>query len=36
LHLGFASALSYVLLAATLILSLGQFFYFGRRESEMN
>jgi len=36
LHLGFASALSYVLLAATLILSLGQFFFFGRRESELN
>lgn len=36
LHLGFASALSYVLLAATLVLSLGQFFFFGRRESEMN
>jgi multiple sugar transport system permease protein len=36
LHLGFASALSYVLLFATLILSLGQFFFFGRRESEMN
>jgi multiple sugar transport system permease protein len=36
LHLGFASALSYVLLAATLVLSLGQFFFFGRRESEIN
>lgn len=36
LHLGFASALSYVLLAATLILSLGQFFFFGRREGELS
>jgi multiple sugar transport system permease protein len=36
LHLGFASALSYVLLAATLILSLGQFFFFGRRETELS
>ncbi len=36
LHLGFASAISYVLLFATLVLSLGQFFFFGRRESEMN
>ena len=36
LHLGFASALSYVLLAVTLVLSLGQFFLFGRREGELN
>lgn len=34
LDLGFASALSYVLLAATLILSLIQFIFFGKREQE--
>jgi multiple sugar transport system permease protein len=34
LELGFASALSYVLLLATLVLSLVQFFFFGRSESE--
>jgi multiple sugar transport system permease protein len=34
LELGFASALSYVLLLATLVLSLAQFFFFGRSESE--
>jgi multiple sugar transport system permease protein len=35
LELGFASALSYVLLAATLLLSLVQFVFFGRREKDM-
>jgi multiple sugar transport system permease protein len=34
LELGFASALSYVLLLATLVLSLVQFVFFGRREEE--
>jgi multiple sugar transport system permease protein len=34
LDLGFASALSYVLLLATLLLSLAQFAFFGRRESD--
>ncbi|MBD3777828.1 MULTISPECIES: sugar ABC transporter permease [unclassified Cellulomonas] len=34
LELGFASALSYVLLLATLLLSLVQFVFFGRREEE--
>lgn len=34
LELGFASALSYVLLIGTLLLSLAQFAYFGRREHE--
>ena len=34
LNLGLASALSYVLLAATLILSLVQFRFFGRREKD--
>ena len=34
LELGFASALSYVLLIATLILSLVQFLFFGRRTEE--
>lgn len=34
LDLGFASALSYVLLIATLLLSLVQFVFFGRREEE--
>jgi multiple sugar transport system permease protein len=34
LDLGFASALSYVLLLATLVLSLVQFVFFGRREEE--
>jgi multiple sugar transport system permease protein len=36
LDLGFASALSYVLLIATLILSLIQFLFFGRRAEENN
>ncbi|MBT2497673.1 sugar ABC transporter permease [Agromyces sp. ISL-38] len=35
LELGFASALSYVLLAITLLLSLVQFVFFGRREQDM-
>jgi multiple sugar transport system permease protein len=35
LELGFASALSYVLLIATLILSLVQFTFFGRKERDM-
>jgi len=35
LELGFASALSYVLLAATLALSLVQFAFFGRREGDV-
>lgn len=35
LDIGFASALSYVLLAATLLLSLAQFAFFGRREKDM-
>jgi len=34
LDLGFASALSYVLLLATLVLSIVQFVFFGRREEE--
>ncbi|MFE5337488.1 carbohydrate ABC transporter permease [Isoptericola sp. NPDC056573] len=34
LELGFASALSYVLLLATLLLSVVQFVFFGRREEE--
>lgn len=34
LELGFASALSYVLLAITLLLSLVQFVFFGRREQD--
>jgi multiple sugar transport system permease protein len=34
LDLGFASALSYVLLLATLLLSLAQFVFFGRREKD--
>jgi len=34
LELGFASALSYVLLLATLVLSVVQFVFFGRREKE--
>jgi multiple sugar transport system permease protein len=34
LNLGFASALSYVLLAVTLVLSLVQFVFFGRREKD--
>jgi len=34
LELGFASALSYVLLIATLLLSVVQFVFFGRREEE--
>ena len=34
LELGFASALSYVLLAITLLLSLVQFIFFGRRERD--
>ncbi len=34
LELGFASALSYVLLAATLVLSIVQFVFFGRREED--
>jgi len=36
LELGFASALSYVLLLATLLLSLAQFAFFGRSEEERN
>lgn len=36
LELGFASALSYVLLAATLLLSIVQFVFFGRREEELS
>lgn len=36
LELGFASALSYVLLFATLVLSLVQFAFFGRREDDGN
>lgn len=35
LELGFASALSYVLLAITLLLSLLQFVFFGRREKDL-
>jgi len=35
LELGFASALSYVLLAATLLLSIVQFVFFGRREGDL-
>lgn len=34
LDVGFASALSYVLLAATLLLSVSQFVFFGKRERE--
>jgi multiple sugar transport system permease protein len=34
LELGFASALSYVLLLITLVLSLVQFRFFGRREKD--
>jgi multiple sugar transport system permease protein len=36
LELGFASALSYVLLIATLLLSVVQFVFFGRREKELS
>lgn len=36
LELGFASALSYVLLGATLLLSLVQFAFFGRREEDLS
>ncbi|WP_026929666.1 carbohydrate ABC transporter permease [Glycomyces tenuis] len=36
LDVGFASALSYVLLIATLLLSLVQFVFFGRREKELS
>jgi multiple sugar transport system permease protein len=36
LDIGFASALSYVLLIATLILSLVQFVFFGRREKDLS
>lgn len=36
LELGFASALSYVLLLATLVLSLVQFGFFGRREKDLS
>jgi multiple sugar transport system permease protein len=35
LNLGFASALSYVLLVATLLLSIVQFVFFGRREKDL-
>ena len=35
LELGFASALSYVLLVATLLLSIVQFVFFGRREKDL-
>lgn len=35
LELGFASALSYILLAATLLLSVIQFVFFGRREEDL-
>lgn len=35
LDLGFASALSYVLLVATLLLSIVQFVFFGRREKDL-
>lgn len=35
LELGFASALSYVLLLGTLVLSLVQFWFFGRREEDL-
>jgi multiple sugar transport system permease protein len=35
LNLGLASALSYVLLLATLILSIVQFRFFGRREKDL-
>jgi multiple sugar transport system permease protein len=35
LNLGFASALSYVLLIATLLLSIVQFVFFGRREKDL-
>lgn len=35
LELGFASALSYVLLIATLLLSIVQFVFFGRREKDL-
>ncbi|MCG2797757.1 MAG: sugar ABC transporter permease [Cellulomonas sp.] len=36
LELGFASALSYVLLIATLLLSIVQFTFFGRREEDLS
>ncbi len=36
LELGFASALSYVLLIATLLLSVAQFVFFGRREKDLS
>ncbi len=36
LELGFASALSYVLLVATLLLSIVQFVFFGRREEDLS
>jgi multiple sugar transport system permease protein len=36
LDIGFASALSYVLLAATLLLSLVQFVFFGRKEKDLS
>lgn len=36
LELGFASALSYVLLIATLLLSVVQFVFFGRREEDLS
>jgi multiple sugar transport system permease protein len=36
LELGFASALSYVLLVATLLLSVVQFVFFGRREEDLS
>ncbi|RFA18233.1 carbohydrate ABC transporter permease [Subtercola boreus] len=36
LDLGFASALSYVLLIVTLLLSLAQFLFFGRRSKDIN
>ncbi|WP_205325270.1 carbohydrate ABC transporter permease [Glycomyces sp. YM15] len=35
LEIGFASALSYVLLVATLLLSLAQFVFFGRKEKDL-
>jgi multiple sugar transport system permease protein len=35
LELGFASALSYVLLIATLLLSIVQFVFFARREEDV-
>ncbi|GAB4000464.1 hypothetical protein GCM10029992_32460 [Glycomyces albus] len=36
LDIGFASALSYVLLVATLLLSLIQFSFFGRKEKDLS